>query len=408
MRLSLNWLADFVELNVAPEVLADRLTMAGLEIDAIEHLSPEFSGVVVGHVTGVEPHPQADRLRLAEVTTGTETYRVVCGAPNLELGRLYPFAPIGAVVAGGQKIKAAKLRGIASEGMLCAEDELGLSQDHVGLMDIPQDLPLGADLAEALHLADVVLEVAVTANRSDCLSILGLAREVAALLDVPLRHPEVRLAPAEGPGEFLLKAKVTILDPVHCPRYAARVLTGLTVRQSPFWMRRRLQASGIRAINNLVDVTNYVLLEFGQPLHAFDFTHLTAGEIVVRLPRPDESRFTTLDGQERQLEPQTLLICDGERPVALAGVMGGLDSEVTPETRQVLIESAYFNPATIRRTSKRLGLSSEASFRFERGVDPDGVIHALERAAQLRCEVGGGRVAGPGWMNTRPPSSILA
>ena len=200
MRLSLNWLADFVELNVAPEVLADRLTMAGLEIDAIERLSPEFSGVVVGHVTAVEPHPQADRLRLAEVTTGTDTYRVVCGAPNLELGRLYPFAPIGAVVAGGQKIKAAKLRGIASEGMLCAEDELGLSQDHVGLMDIPQDLPLGADLAEALNLADVVLEVAVTANRSDCLSILGLAREVAALLDVPLRHPEVRVAPAAGSG----------------------------------------------------------------------------------------------------------------------------------------------------------------------------------------------------------------
>ena len=391
MRLSLNWLADFVELNVAPEVLAERLTMAGLEIDAIERLSPEFSGVVVGHVTKVEPHPQADRLRLAEVTTGSETYRVVCGAPNLELGRLYPFAPIGAVV-GGHKIKAAKLRGMASEGMLCAEDELGLSQDHLGLMDIPQDLPLGADLAEALKIADVVLEVAVTANRSDCLSVLGLAREVAALLDVPLRHPEVPVAPAAGPQE--IKAKVTILDPVHCPRYAARLLADLTVKPSPFWMRRRLQVSGIRAINNLVDVTNYVLLEFGQPLHAFDFSQLKQGEIVVRLPRHDEERFTTLDGQERQLLPDTLLICDAERPVALAGVMGGLDSEVTAWTSQVLIESAYFNPTTIRRTSKRLGLSSEASFRFERGVDPEGVTHALERAAQLMCAVGGGRVVG--------------
>ncbi|MCL4501301.1 MAG: phenylalanine--tRNA ligase subunit beta [Deltaproteobacteria bacterium] len=395
MRLSLNWLADFVELTVAPEVLADRLTMAGLEIDAIEPLSPEFSGVVVGHVTKVEPHPQADRLRLAEVTTGTETYRVVCGAPNLELGRLYPFAPIGAVVAGGQKIKAAKLRGIASEGMLCAEDELGLSLDHVGLMDIPQNLPVGADLTEALNLADVVLEVAVTANRSDCLSILGLAREVAALLDVPLRHPEVKAISGEESGE--LKAKVTILDPVHCPRYAARLLTGLTVKPSPFWMRRRLQASGIRAINNLVDVTNYVLLEFGQPLHAFDFTRLKNREIVVRLPAKLEQLegFVTLDGQLRSLEQDTLLICDAERPVALAGVMGGLDSEVTRDTREVLIESAYFNPATIRRTSKRLGLSSEASYRFERGVDPDGVIHALERAAQLMCEVGGGLVVGP-------------
>jgi phenylalanyl-tRNA synthetase beta chain len=393
MRLSLNWLADLVELTVAPEVLADRLTMAGLEVEALERLTPEFSGVVVGQVTRVEPHPQADRLRLAEVTICSNSYRVVCGAPNLALGRLYPFAPIGARLAGGQKIKAAKIRGIASEGMLCAEDELGLSPDHVGLMDIPQELPVGADLAVALQLADVVLEVAVTANRADCLSVLGLAREVAALLEVPLRHPEVRVAPVEGPGE--MPAKVTILDPGHCPRYAARLLTDLTVKPSPFWMRRRLQVSGIRAINNLVDVTNYVLLEFGQPLHAFDFQRLTKGEIVVRLPRPEERRFTTLDGQERQLDPQTLLICDAARPVALAGVMGGLDSEVTPDTRQVLIESAYFNPATIRRTAKRLGLSSEASYRFERGVDPDGVIPALERAAQLMSQVGGGRVVGP-------------
>jgi phenylalanyl-tRNA synthetase beta chain len=393
MRLSLNWLADLVSLTVAPEVLADRLTMAGLEVEAIERLTPEFAGVVVGQVTAVSPHPQADRLRLAEVTTGSNTYRVVCGAPNLELGRLYPFAPIGAVMAGGHKIKAAKLRGVASEGMLCAEDELGLTQDHVGLMDIPQDLPLGADLAAALNLSDVVLEVAVTANRSDCLSILGLAREVAALLDAPLRHPEVRVAPAAGPQE--IKAMVSILDPVHCPRYAARLLTDLTVKPSPFWMRRRLQVSGLRAINNLVDVTNYVLLEFGQPLHAFDFQKLRGGEIVVRLPRQDEALFTTLDGQERELSPETLLICDAVGPVALAGVMGGLDSEVTEATTQVLIESAYFNPTTIRRTSKRLGLSSEASYRFERGVDPDGVIEALERAAQLMCEVGGGRVVGP-------------
>ena len=404
MRLSLNWLADFVELTVAPEVLADRLTMAGLEVEAIERVTPEFSGVVVGRVTRVEPHPQADRLRLAEVTSGSHSYRVVCGAPNLEQGRLYPFAPPGAVICGGKRIKPAKLRGIASEGMLLAEDELGLSPDHLGLMDLPQDLPVGRDLAAVLNLSEVVLEVAVTANRSDCLSILGLAREVAALLDVPLRHPEVRVEehPFPESGKFddllgpeIIRPKVTILDPVHCPRYAARLLTGLVVQQSPFWMRRRLQVSGIRAINNLVDVTNYVLLEFGQPLHAFDFQRLKNGEIVVRLSRPEEDRFTTLDGQERQLDPETLLICDAARPVALAGIMGGLDSEVTLETRQVLIESAYFNPATVRRTAKRLGLSTEASYRFERGVDPEGVIHALERAAQLMAEVGGGRVVGP-------------
>jgi phenylalanyl-tRNA synthetase beta chain len=390
MRLSLNWLADFVDLTIEAQALADRLTMAGLEVEGVEAVTPEFSGVVVGKVLSVERHPQADRLQVTEVTTGSQTYRVVCGAPNVQAGLLYPFAPIGATVAGGHKIKAAKLRGVPSEGMLLAEDELGLSTDHVGLMEIPQDLALGRDFAEAMGLADTVLEVAITANRADCLSVLGLAREIAALLDQPLRHPEVNVAPAAA---SMLNARVTILDPVHCPRYAARLLTGLTVKPSPFWLRRRLQVAGLRAINNLVDVTNYVLLEFGQPLHAFDFQRLRGGEIVVRLPKPGENRFATLDGAERELNHETLLICDAEGPVALAGVMGGLDSEVTAATTQVLIESAYFNPRTIRRTSKRLGLSTEASYRFERGVDPDGLIHALERATQLMCQVGDGAVA---------------
>ena len=390
MRLSLNWLADFVDLTVEAQALADRLTMAGLEVEGVEAVTPEFSGVVVGKVLSVERHPQADRLQVTEVTTGSQTHRVVCGAPNVQAGLLYAFAPIGATVAGGHKIKAAKLRGVPSEGMLLAEDELGLSTDHVGLMEISQDLALGCDFAEAMGLADTVLEVAITANRADCLSVLGLAREIAALLDQPLRHPEVNVAPAAGSG---LKARVTILDPVHCPRYAARLLTGLTVKPSPFWLRRRLQVAGLRAINNLVDVTNYVLLEFGQPLHAFDFQRLRGGEIVVRLPKAGETRFATLDGAERELNHETLLICDAEGPVALAGVMGGLDSEVTAATTEVLIESAYFNPRSIRRTSKRLGLSTEASYRFERGVDPDGLIHALERATQLMCQVGDGAVA---------------
>ena len=390
MRLSLNWLADFVDLTLEAQALADRLTMAGLEVEAVEAVTPGFSGVVVGKVLNVERHPQVDRLQVAEVTTGSQTYRVVCGAPNVQAGFLYPFAPPGAILTGGHRLKSAKLRGVLSEGMLLAEDELGLSADHVGLMEIPQDLPVGRDLAAALGLADVVLTIAVTANRPDCLSVLGLAREVAALLDQPLRHPEVNLAQVAGPG---IEARVTILDPVHCPRYAARLINGLTVAPSPFWMRRRLQMAGLRAINNLVDVTNYVLLEFGQPLHAFDFERLRGGEIVVRLPKSGERSFTTLDGSERELNPETLLICDAEGPVALAGVMGGFDSEVTGATTQVLLESAYFNPRTIRRTAKRLGLSTEASYRFERGVDPDGVIHALERATQLMCEVGAGTVA---------------
>jgi len=390
MRLSINWLKDFVDLTVTPAELADRLTLAGLEVEALEEVAPDFSGVVVGRVTRVEPHPQADRLQLAEVEDGRATHRVVCGAPNVTAGKLYPFAPLGAVVSGGRKIKAAKLRGVPSEGMLLAEDELGLSGDHVGLMDIPQDLPLGQDFAAALSLADTVLEVAVTPNRPDCLSVLGLAREVAALLDQPLRHPEVIVAEVAEPAHPL--AKVTILDAIGCPRYAARLVLDLAVGPSPFWLRRRLQLAGLRAINNLVDVTNYVLLEFGQPLHAFDFQKLNGGEIVVRRPKNEERYFVTLDDQERPLTPETLLICDRDKPVALAGVMGGLESEVMESTRQVLIESAYFDPGTIRRTAKRLGLSTEASYRFERGVDPEGTIHALERAAQLMAQVGGGRV----------------
>ena len=226
MRLSLNWLADFVDLTLEAQALADRLTMAGLEVEAVEEVTPEFSGVVVGKVLNLERHPQADRLQVAEVTTGSQTYRVVCGAPNVAAGFLYPFGPPGAILAGGRRLKAAKLRGVLSEGMLLAEDELGLSADHVGLMEIPQGLPVGRDLAAALSLADVVLSIAVTANRPDCLSVLGLAREVAALLDLPLRHPEVNVAAAAASG---LQARVTILDPIHCPRYAARLIKGLTV-----------------------------------------------------------------------------------------------------------------------------------------------------------------------------------
>ncbi|MEW6388674.1 MAG: phenylalanine--tRNA ligase subunit beta [Thermodesulfobacteriota bacterium] len=390
MRLSLNWLREFVEIPVSAAALADRLTLAGLEVEALEEVSPDFAGVVVGRVTRVKPHPHADRLQVAEVADGRQTYRVVCGAPNLEAGVLYPFAPPGAVISGGRAIKPAKLRGVVSEGMLLAEDELGLSPDHVGLMEIPQDLPLGRDLAAALQLKDVWLEVAVTPNRPDCLSVLGLAREVAALLKQPLSHPKIDFP--EDPNPVDQAARVTILDPLYCPRYAARLVVDLEVKPSPFWLRRRLELSGLRAINNLVDVTNYVLLEMGQPLHAFDFDRLGGGEIVVRLPRAGETRFTTLDSQERPLDPETLLICDAEKPVALAGIMGGLASEVTETTRRVLIESAYFQPASIRRSAKRLGLSTEASYRFERGVDPDGVIRALERAAQLMGQLGGGRV----------------
>lgn len=390
MRLPINWLKEFVDIPVTPEELADRLTLVGFEVEALEEEGPDFSGVVVGRAARVEPHPNADRLTVVEVEDGRRTRRVVCGAPDVTAGRLYPFGPPGAVISEGRELKAVKLRGVVSEGMLLAEDELGVSSDHATLMQIPQNLPLGQDLGEALQFADLVLEVGVTPNRPDCLSILGLAREVAALFRTPLRHPPVDFQ--ESPEAIEEFAKVTILDPVACPRYAARLVTGLKLGPSPFWMRHRLKLCGLRPINNLVDVTNYVLLELGQPLHAFDFDRLAGGEIVVRLPHQGEETFITLDSQERQIDPETLFICDGERPVALAGIMGGLDSEVTEDTHRVLIESAYFNPPHIRRAAKRLGLSTESSYRFERGVDPDGVIRALERAAQLMAALGDGQV----------------
>ena len=390
MKLSINWLKDFVDLTISPQALGDKLTLAGLEIDALEVLAPKFSGVVVGKAVKVEPHPQADRLQLVEVFDGRQSSRVVCGAPNVQPGRLYPFAPVGAVLADGKPLKAAKLRGILSEGMLLAEDELGLSEDHSGLMELSPEIAVGTDLAEALGLQDVVLEVAITPNRPDCLSVLGLAREVAALLDLPLHIPPVEFSEdVEATDRW---AAVDIEDPENCPRYTARMVVDLEVRPSPFWLRRRLQACGLRPINNLVDVTNYVMLEYGQPLHAFDFNCLRHGRIIVRRPAPQESSFTTLDGQDRPLAWETLLICDAVQPVAIAGVMGGQASEVTGDTRQVLIESAYFNPPSIRRTAKRLGLSSESAYRFERGVDPDGVVPALNRAAQLMAQIGSGRI----------------
>jgi len=390
MRLSINWLQELVDLPVAPEVLADRLTLVGFEVEAIEPVVPDFSGVVVGRAVRVDRHPNADRLTVVAVEDGRRTYQVVCGAPDVTAGRLYPFGPPGAVISEGRELKAVKLRGVLSEGMLLAEDELGVSPDHSTLMAIPQDLPLGRDLGEALEFADVVLEIGVTPNRPDCLSVLGLAREVAALFRIPLRYPKTDFP--EDPEPIGRYAKVTILDPAACPRYAARLVAGLSVGPSPFGVRHRLKLAGLRPINNLVDVTNYVLLELGQPLHAFDFDLLAGGEIVVRLPRPGEETFVTLDAQERRVAPETLFICDGARPVALAGIMGGRDSEVKPDSHRVLIESAYFNPSHIRRAAKRLGLSTESSYRFERGVDPDGVIRALERAAQLMAGLGGGRV----------------
>ncbi|RMG89038.1 MAG: phenylalanine--tRNA ligase subunit beta [Candidatus Dadabacteria bacterium] len=390
MRVPVSWLKEYVEFDLGPEALAERLTMAGLEVGAVERRGEGIEGVVVAQILEKGRHPNADRLSLCRVTDGAETYEIVCGATNMAAGDKVALARVGARLPGGFKIKKTKIRGQVSYGMMCSERELGLGEDHSGILILPADAPVGADLLEYLGLPETVIEVEITPNRPDCLSVVGVAREVAALTGAALRVPEPRV-PEEGPAVGELTS-VEIRDPDLCHRYAARVIRGVRVGPSPLWLRRRLEACGVRSINNVVDVTNYVLLELGHPLHAFDRNRLVEGRIVVQRAR-DGERFTTLDGQERELDADTLVICDAERPVALAGVMGGENSEVEPDTTDVLLESAWFLPSNIRRTSRRLGLRTEASYRFERGTDIEGLLRALDRATELIVQLAGGTVA---------------
>jgi phenylalanyl-tRNA synthetase beta chain len=390
MLVSLKWLRTYVRCDAPAEEIASRLTMAGLEVEALSGRGLGLGRVVVGRILGISSHPGAANLRICDVEGGDRTYRVVCGAPNVALGQTAPLALEGARLADGTEISAAEVRGVVSEGVLCSEAELGLGGDAGGVMILPAGLSPGIPLVEALDLADQILDVSVTPNRGDCLSVSGIAREVSALFGAPWTPPEISIQEPGPPVESL--ASVTIQDPELCPRYAARVVRGVRIGPSPLWLRQRLEAHGIRAINCIVDVTNYVMLEQGQPLHAFDYDRLEGHRIVVRRARPGES-FTTLDGQRHTLRGDMLLICDAGRGVALAGIMGGLNSEITAETTNVLIESAYFQPIGIRRTAKALGLGSESSYRFERGVDPEGLIRALDRAAQLMAEFGKGELA---------------
>lgn len=390
MRVPVSWLREFVDFDATPEELAEKLTFSGVEVEKIERIGGSFEGIVVGEILGVEPHPGADRLSLCRVSDGKAELRVVCGAPNARAGAKVPFAPIGTTLPGGLKIRRAKIRGEESFGMLCAEDELGISDDHSGLMLLPPATTVGKPLSEVLGPAETVLHLEITWNRPDCLSILGMAREVAALYRRPLKMPAVRVAEGRRPiGELV---KVTIEAPDGCPRYTARALLGTRIAPSPAWMQKRLTLCGVRPINNIVDVTNYVMLECGQPLHAFDAGRLEGAEIRVRRAAEGE-RLTTLDGVQRTLTPAMLVIADAHRPVALAGIMGGEGSEIEDDTETVLIESACFAPAGIHRTSVELGHSTESAHRFERGVDMGGAAWAADRAAALMAELGGGELA---------------
>jgi phenylalanyl-tRNA synthetase beta chain len=389
MRVSLRWLRDYVDIDIEPKDLADRLTMAGLEVDSVEPFRPSFEGVVTAKILSVKPHPQSEKLHLCEVTTGDAVLPIVCGAPNVRAGQVVPLAKVGAVIPGGFAVKSSRIRGELSEGMLCSEDELGIGEDNTGILVLPDHLPLGQDLVEALGLGDTVFDIGVTPNRSDCLSIIGIAREIAALTGGRLRYPQIQFA--ESSEDIRGATSVQILDPDLCPRYSARMIRKVKIKPSPRWMRLRLEAVGLRSINNVVDITNFVMMELGQPLHAFDFRFLEKGRIVVRRSKEGEP-FVSLDGKTRTLNAETPMICDGVKPVAIAGIMGGENSEVKDDTETVLLESAYFNPTTIRRGGKWLGMSTDAAFRFERGIDPEGVIRALNRAAQLMAELAGGVV----------------
>lgn len=394
MKVSLKWLGDYIDIKLTTKDLADRLTMAGSEVKGVQTIGGSWDKVVIGEVVAVTPHPNADRLRLVTVDLGSERITVVCGASNVSAGQTIAFARVGARLIDGHTgqpmiLKPAKIRGVVSEGMVCSEKELGISDEHEGILVLRPDAPVGMPLGS--YLGDTILDLDVTPNRPDCLSVIGIAREISALTDEPLRLPEVRY---RGMGEAIDElASVSIIDPDLCPRYCASLITGIKVGPSPAWLQQRLNSCGMRPINNVVDITNYVMLEYGQPLHAFDFSRLEGRQIIVRRARKGET-ITTLDGSRRVLAADILVIADKEKAVAVAGIMGGLDSEVRDKTDTILLESANFSRVAIRRGCARLQFRSEASMRFDKGLNSELPLIPLKRATQFLVEVAGGRAAG--------------
>jgi phenylalanyl-tRNA synthetase beta chain len=392
MKISLSWIKEFVDLNdISTEDIVEKLTMSGLEVEDVVDQKKLYKNFIVGLVKESEKHPNADKLSICKVFDGKTDLQVICGAPNVAAGQKVVFAPIGTIIPNGNfEIKKAKIRGTESNGMICAEDELLLSDSHDGIMTLDESLEAGKSISEALNLNDVILEIAITPNRPDALSHIGVARDLAALFDRDLKIPEIKLSEVEEDINKL--ASIVIEDKTNCPRYVAKVVKDVQIKESPAWLKERLEKIGLRPRNNIVDITNLVLHECGQPLHAFDLDKLNDQKIVVKSTN-SETAFTTLDSKERKLPQNTLMICDGKNEVAIAGVMGGENSEISQSTKNILIESAYFNPSSIRKTSKALGLSTDASYRFERGTDPNITKYAAERCAQLVSELAGGKIA---------------
>jgi len=404
MRVSMKWLSELVDVDLGVPELVDRLDLTGTAVEGVEVLGAALEGVVVGLIAAKERHPEADKLWVTTVDVGgSEPLTIVCGAQNFEAGDKVPVALVGATLPNGMTIKKAKLRGVPSQGMNCSATELGIGSDASGLLILPADAPVGMPFAQYRGLADTVIELEVTPNRPDCLSMAGVAREIAAVTATTYRHPAG--SPSEQGAAAAESVRVEIADPELCPRYTARLIRNVKIGPSPDWLAERVAAAGARPISNIVDITNYVMFELGQPLHAFDASTIATDEsgrahIIVRGANPGEC-MTTLDGQRRELKPGMILITDPSGPIALGGVMGGENTEVGERTVDILLEAASFQTTSISRTSRSLGLISEASSRFEKGVDPNACTAALDRAAQLMADLAGGQVA-PGIVDVYP------
>ena len=392
MKLSLNWLKNYVDLDgISTDEVVETLTTSGLEVDDVIDQKKIYENFVVGYVVEKEKHPNADKLSLCKVQVGDDEFPIVCGAPNVDAGQKIILAKVGAKIPTGDfTIAKTKIRGEVSLGMICSEREMGISDNHDGIMVLDDDAEAGTSFSETFGLNDVIIDIDITPNRADAFSHVGVARDLAAVFEREFIKPKFEIKKTNESVNDL--AEVVIENDIDCPRYIAKVVKNVTIKESPNWLKERLTAIGLRPINNIVDVTNFILYELGQPLHAFDYDKLSGHKIVVRSAEKDEP-FTTLDSKERKLLETDLLICDREKPVAIAGVMGGENSEVTESTKNILIESAYFRPSSIRKTSKKLGLQTDSSIRFERGCDPDITIFAADRAAFLIAELGGGEIA---------------
>lgn len=404
MKILLSWLKDYIDITETPQKIADALNMTGLEVEEIIQPGENLRNIVVGEILSKVPHPDADRLSLCQVNAGRgEPLQIVCGATNMKEGDKVPVAVVGARLPSGFEISNAKIRGVESFGMMCSQRELGLAENHEGLYILPQDAKIGEDIVKALNIDDVIFDISVTPNRGDALSHLGIARELSAIFNLPLHRDP--LCTEDGEGNAASSIKVSIENNELCSRYAARIIHNIKVGPSPAWIKERLVKVGLRPINNVVDITNYVMLDIGHPMHAFDLSKIEGNQIIVRTAFKDE-KITTLDENEHNLDTTMLVIADSKKPLALAGVMGGLDSSVNESTTSILLEAASFNPISVRKTAKKLGTASESSYRYERGVNIDNVPIALNVAAMYLQEAASG-IPMKGIVDTYPKPEIL-